>query len=606
MARRRFAFLLLAVACLGATAPLRADEDPPGAGPTEEERAEIRRLVDELREQAARIRGLEWKETCPADLLSRAQVRDNMAASIHKEITPEELARDVRILRRLGYLAEDEDPIELFLAVLEQMIGGYYDPDTRRLYLVEGMTGEAQKPVILHELVHALEDQHIDLKARTEAVKDDYDRIFVEKCIQEGSAEHAALLFQRAHPEVARAHRAGQASPEMAQRQMRVLSRMPAALVVGMLLWYQAGPAFVARAVGDDYPGGIAALYANPPASQEQILHPRKWFGERQDWPQQVAWAGDFAAAAGEGWSVWHDHGVGQLDLALWFDRHLGFTRGKVNLLLMQAGKFAVPRATEAARGWDAGRAVYLSREGLPLAWIQAHAFDTVEDGREAAEAFLDSLRKQHGEAFEGGTWRDVAAEGRVADFQGAFGHGRLRHRGAEILLVDGLAAETLEAVWAVAAKTTFVRDPRDTWDPAAEGDPLAGADLADPQRSVGVRRPDATWSLAPATQPQGAIATLRKGGVTATVLLAPAPFDAVQAMVEPQLERVGVDVASPLAVPVGPSGGLRYGGPEFDLYLGRASAKTLMVRAEGPQAERTALDEELRRIARDLLVAED
>ena len=97
------------LACLLALAlalPARA-EDPEPQGPSDEERAEIRRLVDELRDEASRLRGLPWKEEVPADLLSRDQLRDNMAKSMREEIPPEELERDVRIARRLGLLAPD-------------------------------------------------------------------------------------------------------------------------------------------------------------------------------------------------------------------------------------------------------------------------------------------------------------------------------------------------------------------------------------------------------------------------------------------------------------------------------------------------------------------
>ena len=50
--------------------------------------------------------------------------------------------------------------------MLQEMVAGYFDPDAKRLYLIAGVNGEAQRPVILHELIHALEDQYYDLKKR--------------------------------------------------------------------------------------------------------------------------------------------------------------------------------------------------------------------------------------------------------------------------------------------------------------------------------------------------------------------------------------------------------------------------------------------------------
>ena len=80
--------------------------------------------------------------------------------------------------RRLGLLAADEDPIAMTLeAFLEQGIAGYYDPKTKRhFYVIDGLSGEGQRPTILHELVHALEDQYFDLEKQVEPLEKDGDR----------------------------------------------------------------------------------------------------------------------------------------------------------------------------------------------------------------------------------------------------------------------------------------------------------------------------------------------------------------------------------------------------------------------------------------------
>jgi hypothetical protein len=598
--------------------PAAADDPAPStapapAAPSDAEREEIKRLVDELRGEAARLRGLAWKEEVPADLLSRAQLRENMAKSMREEIPPEELERDVRIARRLGLLGPDEDPIALFLDVLEHMVGGYYDPTTRRLYLVEGMTGEAQKPVILHELVHALEDQHIDLKARTDRVKEDYDRVFVEKCLQEGSAEHASNLYQAAHPEVAERFQREQADPSAAATQIRILSQMPAFLVLGTLLWYQLGPTFVARGVRADYPGGIAALYESPPVSQEQILHPDKWYGARQDWPHAIEWAADLASAAGEGWTPFHAHPKGQLDLALHLDRWLGPLAGKMNLILMARGLYATPSVTAAARGWDGGQSVYLAKEGLPLAWAEALAFDTPRDAGEAADAMRTMLQKASGEAFSGGEWATADDGSRTASFEGAFGPGRIRQNGSTVVLLEGVPAESFDRVWEVVAATRFVRDARDAFDPAVDRRAVAESHLVVEEHGVGVNRPDETWTLERATTGRGAVARLGKDGVDVEIRVLDQDQTVSLGQALQGLEvtfKAGhpdADLTRRRDVPVGPTEGVVYplgprrGGPEdrhTTVYVGAREARIFVVRAEGPPEPLERLSAELDQIA--------
>ena len=199
--------------------PVAEKEQPAAApaadGPSDQERDEVKAMVAELRSEASRIRNLEWKFDVEADLLSRDQLRANMVEMVKEELKPEELERDTRILRRVGLLADDEDPLKLALDMMQEMVGGYYNPKTKKLYLIQGLVGEGQRPVVLHELIHALEDQYIDLEKRMKEHEDDSDRTFAVQCIGEGSAEHARVMFQNAHPGLTEAYMKAQQNPDM-------------------------------------------------------------------------------------------------------------------------------------------------------------------------------------------------------------------------------------------------------------------------------------------------------------------------------------------------------------------------------------------------------
>ena len=71
--------------------PVEAPPAPPAppaakGGPTEAERGEIQALVDSLREEAARIRGLAWKQRVPSDLITRTQMRADFLESLEEEV----------------------------------------------------------------------------------------------------------------------------------------------------------------------------------------------------------------------------------------------------------------------------------------------------------------------------------------------------------------------------------------------------------------------------------------------------------------------------------------------------------------------------------------
>ena len=67
---------------------------PVPAGRDEARRAEILAIVDELRDDAARIRGLPWKYDVPADVITRDAAAEGLEKMIKEEIKPDEYERD--------------------------------------------------------------------------------------------------------------------------------------------------------------------------------------------------------------------------------------------------------------------------------------------------------------------------------------------------------------------------------------------------------------------------------------------------------------------------------------------------------------------------------
>ena len=358
------------------------------------------------------------------------------------------------------------------------------------------------------------------------------------------------------------------------------------------------------RAVGDDFPGGIHALYEDGPVSQEQLMHPERWFGPKQDFPQTVVWGGDFPAAAGEGWAKVHDMTSGELDLATYLDFFLGSTGGRMNLMGMMQGQYVVPRAKQAAAGWDGGRFYFMEKEGLPVIWIEAMVFDTVEDATEAMSAMLDAQRKANE-----GTFALVAKESKddgthVLDYTSQYGSGRFLQRGAEIVHVDGVPADIFDKVWEAAAATTFQKDERDTWDPNDVADAFSECAWADRDQGVGLHLPGEGWEAEGQDELPGVVARATKGDVAMLVTVVPAPPTMVRPMIEQQLGAAlpDVDIAGATDVKVAGAPGRRYVGDGKRFYVGGTSARTVVLRVEGPQAAIEALAAELDEIAQRLV----
>jgi hypothetical protein len=596
---RRFLLTALAAGLLVLVAsPARAEDDPTPAAV--EQASEARRaataraqqMVDELMPITARMRGLTWKRPVPVRVFSREELQAYIAEEIKKEVPPEELQRDERILRRLGLVREGQDILELQLLMLREMVAGLYNPDTGEMLVVEGPEGDGQKPTILHELIHALEDQHYDIKAMEKPYRDhDPDRHFAIRCLLEGSAEWARRAYQDAYPDVARTYYAQlRGNEDAAAGQMRVMTTVPAYLMVSSLLHYRAGPNFVTHAVGTDYPGGMQRLLDDPPTTQEHMLHPYKWLGPRRDYPRTVRWCPKLLEAAGEGWRLLDEQTVGELDFAVFIDFFLGDEDGRLNVDTLGAGQFVASMANRAARGWDAGHARYLEGPDEHITVVTAYAFDTARDAAEAADIMGAALRGANGAAWKGLGWQSAGPDGaRSFDYEGLYGRGRILQRGEEVLLLDG-ARGNLDALWAAVTRTTFDVDARDVGGEGDAIDPFEGCSVVDHRRGLGLVLPPG-WSAKEGSGPYR-FAQATNGSLEVHFLV----LD--QEVSFAGLAELGAGVLGPGFREKNASSATVMGGPGLShpmprdtgmLYLGSDAARSYVVLVKGSSAARGA-----------------
>jgi hypothetical protein len=266
-----------------------------------------------------------------------------------------------------------------------------------------------------------------------------------------------------------------------------------------------------------DYKAGIDRLYANDyPMSQEACLHPRKYVTEHRDRPAS-SWSDGVATALGSGWKGLRPRAsrarLRPVDGPL--ARRLG---RRLNTAARAAGRFWSQEAGLAAEGWDGMMLQILERDGKPTALSAASAWDSPEDAGQAARAIIACLQKQHGDA-----WKFVRVHIGTSgmdgiDFTSPFGAGRVAQRDGRVYVLDGVPEGRLEAVWAALEATKIERDPKDTWSPATEADPLAGSTWQD--KGIGWKAPEGFTA-----GPEGTPGTFVKGGLKLKTSVIPAPL---------------------------------------------------------------------------------
>ncbi len=212
-------------------------------------------------------------------------------------------------------------------------IQGYYSTKEKKLFLYDDIKGSYERGVLIHEMVHALQDQHFGLD-KLHATSFGSDADLARAALVEGDATYTMIeVLQKEQPRVA----------HMLKAPLEKARNLQNAFL------YAQGARYV-KALKDR--GGWAAVnarYRFPPRSTAAVLHPE---------------------------------GAPAIDLGP------GKTHGEFGLIrLLAAHPKTAPQAVQAAAGWKGDRAI---EDGPHRSWVVA--FATAEQARRF-HAALTALR---------------------------------------------------------------------------------------------------------------------------------------------------------------------------------------------------------------------
>lgn len=346
-----------------------SEEASPSAAPSADEEEVLAELAA-IEDQMVQIRGLPAAEIGPPDIITRAELGEELQAIFDAEYPPEERERDNFVLRALGLLEPDQDVAELQLELLGDQVLGFYDDVEKRMVVVTdaGLNAEA-KLTYAHEYTHALQDAAFGLDSlQTDAVGED-DRSLARTALIEGDATMAMLAWAFA------GNLTQEELLELGGTPIPDTSGIPSWMVAQLEFPYTAGQLWVADMTGFSPTAPIDfsevdAAYGDPPDSTEQVIHFAEAWDPREE-PDQVE-VPDIVGALGDGWEEVETTTIGEA------------------IIGMTLEYLEVPStdASRAAGGWGGDRAVVASGpdDAFAVAWVLT--WDTPTDADEFVAAY--------------------------------------------------------------------------------------------------------------------------------------------------------------------------------------------------------------------------
>jgi hypothetical protein len=264
---------------------------------TPEQAEQLFRDVDTILDFASNDSSLPKKHDIKRRLASREEVVSYLHKNMAEDKDVQRLRRTELVLKKFGLLPKDFDLQTFLVSLLEEQVAGYYDAKTKTVNLLDWVAPDLQRPVLAHELTHALQDQSFNLDKWLKKGSEDLDtkrdlrpdditkdeNSEARQAVTEGQAMVVLMDYM-----LAPMHRTVANSPDVVQMMNDSMANGSADSKI-----YQNAPVFMKEALTFPYRYGVEfeaevlrqqgkekafkATFENPPQTSREIMEPQTY-----------------------------------------------------------------------------------------------------------------------------------------------------------------------------------------------------------------------------------------------------------------------------------------------------------------------------------------
>ncbi len=349
--------------------------------------------------------------------MRREELKAYFEERLKEVVKPEEIRIEEMTLKKFGFVPADFDLKSTTIDLMAEQAAAFYDYRKKKMVLLDAPDGGAMAEMTLvHELAHALADQHVNLEKFLKKGNSSDDSSMARTAVMEGQATYLMSEFM--------ANKMGQSlkdTPMMVDMMSRMASaggsgfpvfeKAPLYMRESLVFPYAKGMVFQHKVVLKYGQKGYREVFERAPNTTQEILHPEKYFDRIQPASPKLA-----ALAKPRGWKKQAEGTVGEFDLSI---------------LLKQYSEGSEALAEKWRGG---GYQLWEDRVGKRAALIFSTAWEDEKSAREFFAAYRKILAgKLDKPEFSPEAEAELA--GKAAD-----GHFRVWLRGNEVAVIEGLA----------------------------------------------------------------------------------------------------------------------------------------------------------------------
>ena len=349
---------------------------------SKEQTATLFDSVDSITRFASNDTGLPQASKVKRKVLSRAEVTRYLMKNFAEDESAKRLQRSEIVLKKFGLLDRDFDLKPFLIGLLTEQVAGFYDVKTKYVNLLNWVEPDDQKPVLAHELTHALQDQKVGLEKWSSAgfagvsktAAEDSERVQVDEletarqAVTEGQAMVVFVDYSikdsghtlKDSPDIGLRIRESAADANSSP----MMARAPLLLQRALLFPYSDGFGFEqAVLIAGGKEAAFTGVLARPPGSSFEIMNPAAYLKHT---PVPVLRLPDMHASLGGEYEPYDVGVMGELDVEIMARKFSGSQMGAALATEWDGGVYYAAQrksASAAERATTASLAlVYFSR----------------------------------------------------------------------------------------------------------------------------------------------------------------------------------------------------------------------------------------------------
>jgi hypothetical protein len=442
---RWFASILLIVLVVFTIEPIGLTQRAPqqsAAATSVARNAALIAATSEVLKETSEIRQLSILRPVQSSTQSRAEIERSLVKNMDEEMSAPRIHAAQVTLVKLGLVPTDFQYRAFMIRLLTEQVAGYYDPKTQWFHLADWIDLDGQRPVMAHELTHALQDQHFNLRRFEHWPRGDSDAELAAHALIEGDATLAMALYVANDPLRALTFLKSLATTGMPSEE---LNKAPRILRETLLFPYEDGEKWVSTLYKQGGWPRVSKAFDELPLSTEQVLHPEKYFAHEA--PVKVSLpeitnllgsstsrrvrtvSGGHPATAAE-WRLLDNDVNGEWGLYLILDEFLK----------------SPSESRRAAAGWGGDRFAVYEGPGGHVVYVSLSEWDTEADAVEFFDAYTKRCEMRYPNArsldlASAQSWQSAIADAR--GFSTNEGKVVIERSGKRVLTVEGVPEET-------------------------------------------------------------------------------------------------------------------------------------------------------------------